>query len=301
MLGRHGTPQVAPPYENAGLIVGIEESTACPGTPAGPSIWDPSSWTGYIYIPETELEPDTIYWITLIFETPLAGQLCMICVTDADYQDDNYWFWAAAENISSLNPRGSAFGKSQYFSYIAGEWKWQSFSDYPQPEFRSNTLCWVNYTRPSPPPFVPAGWLGLRMCGNGSANQPVPSHCYMATGWNGDPGSCSWFDVGGYIECGGGAACSSPPGEHGATVECGAGYGGQPSTIHKYQCNDGTWVDKGENCPYCPDCGGADCKNPPGIHGKIDDCGVGYGGQPDTTHKYQCNDGTWVEKGEKTD
>ena len=50
---------------------------------------------------------------------------------------------------------------------------------------------------------------------------------------------------------------------------------------------------------FCTIIGG--CTNPLGDNGQIYTCGVGYGGQPDPTHKYKCINGTWVDQGYNPD
>jgi len=52
---------------------------------------------------------------------------------------------------------------------------------------------------------------------------------------------------------------------------------------------------------YCTDFvavtnGVIECTNPVGAEGQIDPCGVGYGNQPDATHKYECVGGTWEDR-----
>ena len=43
------------------------------------------------------------------------------------------------------------------------------------------------------------------------------------------------------------------------------------------------------------------CINPDGSEGQMDECGVGYGNQPDATHKYECVFGQWVDQGYNPD
>ena len=43
------------------------------------------------------------------------------------------------------------------------------------------------------------------------------------------------------------------------------------------------------------------CTSPPGTDGEVAECGCGCPNQPDTTHKYQCINGTWVDQGYNPD
>lgn len=90
-------------------------------------------------------------------------------------------------------------------------------------------------------------------CGTGpGTNQPDTTHSYHCN-------DGTWEDYG--LNCpfcpdcvAPGEDCINPPGVDGQTHECGAGWGSQPFTTHKYLCSNGVWVDQGVNCPACPDC-----------------------------------------------
>ena len=266
MLGRKGLP-VDAEGNPAPLYLGLTTLEEI----SGDGIYQPDGWSKYgVLYPEDLPDPDTWYWVWTSFpDDPYPDVFhTLIAITDAYFEEgtQNYWLWGAIDGEIEEYPRHAEAFRG---------WNYGGWSPIP------DMLCFFTWTECEV--IKPTAVIDTPSDG-ATVTNPVHFGGHGVSNAGGVIDQYQWWIDGDLVSEAASFDKTLSLGAHEVAFLVHCSVGGW---------SDAAWIDI--------TVGDISCTNPPGAEGQIDDCGVGYGNQPDATHKYKCVSGEWVDQGYNPD